>query len=454
MDKIEDVESLKIPKSGIDKYRHIVCVTEDIKYDSDKKICAESINGGADTIWPESWKDWSQVQGMSTHLAHHSIFSLQNICRYYEVKELPENVNYFYLINILNPLYFERNYKKGLSGISSKVVQDLKDKKAKLILVQATEGNTCTRGFERELLIVQEWIDKANIPGEAVCYINSNLLSRKFAQEIFKVSYEVIGLSTFEGWNNIFNYKAVDYKPIDNNSLYLNLNRTPRYHRICLLAELNKLNLLDKGLNSWNLTTAPNLLDDINLYKRAIESYNEEAVEASVYFFNNPVKVLDTSVVPNLAVNVNKQLYEQSFVSLVTETIVDNESIFLTEKTWKPIIMGHPFLLLCANGSLAVLKSFGFKTFDKWFDESYDNAASLKDKIQIITNNLKKYENKSIDELKVIREEMQEICDFNRSYLENRMLYAKNLDYHFALNSAGIRSYPVIETLLSMYNNW
>jgi hypothetical protein len=89
-------------------------------------------------------------------------------------------------------------------------------------------------------------------------------------------------------------------------------------------------------------------------------------------------------------------------------------------------MVGHPFLLYGNQYSLKYLKSIGYKTFDKWIDESYDNERNKDIRCEMIINELKKFNNKSIDELKQIREEMNEICIHNQiQYKEN---YKKNYD--------------------------
>jgi hypothetical protein len=60
-------------------------------------------------------------------------------------------------------------------------------------------------------------------------------------------------------------------------------------------------------------------------------------------------------------------IWNQSFLNVVTET-VDN-SFWLSEKTFKPIIGKRPFVILNEK-SLAGLKEVGFKTFDKYWDEN------------------------------------------------------------------------------------
>jgi hypothetical protein len=46
----------------------------------------------------------------------------------------------------------------------------------------------------------------------------------------------------------------------------------------------------------------------------------------------------------------------------------------LTEKTFKPIALGMPFVVVGTRGSLEYLRSYGFRTFGNIWDESYDSA--------------------------------------------------------------------------------
>ena len=64
----------------------------------------------------------------------------------------------------------------------------------------------------------------------------------------------------------------------------------------------------------------------------------------------------------------------ESLLYLVTETVATGRRHHLTEKTFKPIAMGMPFVIVGTRGSLEYLRSYGFRTFEGIWDESYDNA--------------------------------------------------------------------------------
>jgi hypothetical protein len=62
-----------------------------------------------------------------------------------------------------------------------------------------------------------------------------------------------------------------------------------------------------------------------------------------------------------------------SYFEICFETYTNKENKSLTEKVFKPIINFQPFLFVAFPGALQLLKELGFKTFDGFIDESYDN---------------------------------------------------------------------------------
>jgi hypothetical protein len=65
-------------------------------------------------------------------------------------------------------------------------------------------------------------------------------------------------------------------------------------------------------------------------------------------------------------------IYNQTAYSLVCETNCDNDSVFFTEKTVKPILARRLFVMVANRYSLAMLRDLGFQTFNTIIDESYD----------------------------------------------------------------------------------
>ena len=94
-------------------------------------------------------------------------------------------------------------------------------------------------------------------------------------------------------------------------------------------------------------------------------------------------------------------LFDQSADSLlylVTETVADGRRLHLTEKTFKPIALGMPFVIVGTAGSLEYLRGYGFKTFGHLWDESYDTITDPHERIRSIAGVLGSLCNLSVAE--------------------------------------------------------
>lgn len=77
--------------------------------------------------------------------------------------------------------------------------------------------------------------------------------------------------------------------------------------------------------------------------------------------------------------------YNHSKFSLISETNDTNNEIFMTEKIWKAVIAQHVFVVHGNLMYLQKLREMGFKTFNTYFDESYDLESHGKIRIEKIT---------------------------------------------------------------------
>jgi len=111
--------------------------------------------------------------------------------------------------------------------------------------------------------------------------------------------------------------------------------------------------------------------------------------------------------------------WNTSFLHVVSETVWQDK-IHFTEKVFKPIVLHQPFVVLQAPGSLAYLRSYGFKTFGAWWDESYDTIEDPQQRMQAIADIVNAIGAKSIEELERMRVEMASVLEHNfRHFYEN-----------------------------------
>ena len=66
------------------------------------------------------------------------------------------------------------------------------------------------------------------------------------------------------------------------------------------------------------------------------------------------------------------EIYNETFYSIVSETLCTNHYSQFTEKVAKPIVAGRPFVVFSGQHYLRNLRKLGFQTFGAVIDESYD----------------------------------------------------------------------------------
>jgi hypothetical protein len=85
----------------------------------------------------------------------------------------------------------------------------------------------------------------------------------------------------------------------------------------------------------------------------------------------------------------------ESLAYLVTETVYEGQRHHLTEKSFKPICLRMPFVLVSTAGSLEYLRSYGFRTFNSIWDESYDDEINDDKRLTMIADLLKNIDSMS-----------------------------------------------------------
>ena len=108
-----------------------------------------------------------------------------------------------------------------------------------------------------------------------------------------------------------------------------------------------------------------------------------------------------------------------SLLYLVTETVATGQRLHLTEKTFKPICLRMPFIILGTQGSLKYLRSYGFKTFGDHWDESYDNESDDIIRIEKISRLLQYLNSLSIKQKQKLFNDLNDIINYNYHHFYN-----------------------------------
>ena len=351
---------------------------------------------------------------------------LYNCIEYKSISEI--NGNYLYIVTVLSTTYFIDNEKYGFKFVNSKVLTDVQNGHCQIVFVNSTEGMSGIKGISQEFdfSIIENWCKEYNIPTNLVHYIHGNLLSKERANSQ-GCTYNVYPITIQECWNDINAYPSdvTKFNPIESVPyLYLSYNRQPRFHRVLLLAMLMNKELFKLGLNSFN-----SMNRNAQWFERIFMDFGQiEYYDNVKTLFNQSPIIVDRDNTDITSSVGNIQNYNQTFISVVTETLMDEGTLFCSEKTWRSIIVGHPFIILAGKGILKYLKSQGFKTFSKWINEDYDTMDNQIDRITCIVDELQRLSTLSLSELKSIREDMKPILIHNKAIMNQRIKdkYFKN----------------------------
>jgi len=194
--------------------------------------------------------------------------------------------------------------------------------------------------------------------------------------------------------------------------VFTSVTRTHQWWRATALADLYRRSLLDNSYWSYNpAITVGNVIEDcpIEIDTLEIREYLMEFMRNGPYCAD----ALSSDQHNNHRLTLIEH-YHNSYCNIVFETLFDADGsggAFLSEKTFKPIKHGQPFVIVGCHGSLQLLRDLGYRTFDGIIDNSYDlirdNTARwirIRDAIEQIKNS----------DLEVFRDECRADVEHNQ----------------------------------------
>lgn len=138
------------------------------------------------------------------------------------------------------------------------------------------------------------------------------------------------------------------------------------------MAELVQSNLLDQSLWSYNtnLVLGDDPADNPIEYQSGINV--DKFMQLGPYVCDE----LTAEQHNDHSITVRNH-YICSYCSIVLETHFDADQsggAFLTEKIFRAIKNGHPFVVVGPHGTLSTLRELGYRTFDHAIDNFYDSV--------------------------------------------------------------------------------
>jgi len=370
-----------------------------------------------------------------------------------------ENVNFIYPIIVVKANWFDLN--KNVI-IRNDVIRSVKHKKAKIVFIQFFEGNF---GINDDNFKILSNVSKLyHLDKEDLCIVTPNLkaidrYNDLLSKGIIEREYTVYPYSYFQHslWfhpqgtkmlnPNVkadviksFNENLKNRIQIEKKYHFLCFNRRPREHRLPIFAEI----LMNETLrNTTIVTMGMNESSDSNFFVKVIdELISDDYVygkDRLINFFknydSNKHYTFDCDDLENNKANVlNKTAHNSSFINIVTETHYLENTIFFSEKIFKPMYMCQPFILIGNPLSLKKLKEMGFKTFDKWWDESYDDELDFTRRFEKILNIINEISKWDMDKCHSITKDMTDILIHNFNIMVDTTNMEKLYEYFATFN--------------------
>jgi len=117
-----------------------------------------------------------------------------------------------------------------------------------------------------------------------------------------------------------------------------------------------------------------------------------------------------------------EEFYKDIFCDIVTESRFAQPTANYSEKVYQPMWYKKPFVLVAPPYTLEILKKEGFKTFNEFWDESYDHITNHEQRIFEIFKVINFINKKSIKELREIYDKMKIILQHNYDLMEQKLL--------------------------------
>jgi hypothetical protein len=187
---------------------------------------------------------------------------------------------------------------------------------------------------------------------------------------------------------------------------YFYLGGHARYHRLLFLETMNSLN----GLSNidWSQRTVDETLfmeeipyefkevyQSLNILKILPKCLDILNIQDNTIYHNNANGT--EYILNNAGVKPNLEFYTKHYAEIISESIYyhsinpakkDLEFLNFSEKTFKPLSLGYPFISFCLPNSFAKIKEWGFKLYDELFDYSFDTIIDDNERMSHIISQL------------------------------------------------------------------
>jgi hypothetical protein len=258
-----------------------------------------------------------------------------------------------------------------------------------------------------------------NLPVDCYRFISGNTEADKIDNFVYFADHELFYWRSSIVWNDIPQIGCEPH-PFRRNREFTLLSRVHKWWRSTIVSHLYSNQLLGNSYWSYgNVDIGDQYTDNpIQLHQfPGLDNYMSDFLAAGPYRCDDLNETEHNShwmFVP--------EHFNDSYCHLVLETFFDadgSNGCFISEKVFKPIRHGQPFIVFGTPHTLSTLRRLGYRTYDYAIDTSYDSIEDNTERFRAVTESVRKVFN-------------QDMHDWYMSMWDdmqyNRQLYLSSLD--------------------------
>ena len=335
-------------------------------------------------------------------LPDHEVVSLEDA--------LQSSKKFIYIMNC--PCLSAEYEKYDFSKLDIYLISAINRGQSRIIINDALEGSSW---WPHEIRNFKSYLEDNMIKPEMVTVVTQNY---NYAYDEFP--FKLVTWSLMESFARITSKEWIDYN--DDAKKFLCLNRWTNQHRFYFMYQMYKHDILDQF--NWSFLgnienresfdpnsyagywTIWNWTDDMTKFAETTPHvYDTHAIAP----FTPHMVAPDSQVFPNHK--------KDSLLYIVTETSFTSDPIRdVSEKTWRPIALQMPFILIHQPFALRRLRDLGYKTFP--WDESYDEIIDPKERMSAIVDLVISLNNRT--DFRDMIDSCREIVEHNFNLLKMR----------------------------------
>jgi len=226
-------------------------------------------------------------------------------------------------------------------------------------------------------------------------------------------------------WNAYHRNPGPQPVTLNKSHKFMYINAKDLVHRRYMYGQLIKNNLVKDGIVSYQC------YGDQNTF-----TYNFEEGQGFTVTQLQDAKDMCDLCLPHMPLKIDdsnfsgklpRNLYLDSYINIVSETNFINmqngyDISFVTEKTFNAIANNQMFIIVGHAGSLDLLKSLGYKTFDSVINESYDTIVNNGSRLESVTCEIVRFLSRPHKDIQDDYAKVQDIIVHNRNLLYSQKL--------------------------------